>query len=157
MKFRPTVEEITRISEQGKYDVVPVSCELMSDFITPIEVMRILKNVSTHCFMLESAQADDTWGRYTFLGFEPKFCIAAKNGVTTITEGDKVVKTGEGDPSEYIEDLLKDYTSPKIEGLPSFTGGLVGYFAYDYVKYAEKKLNLKAEDNEGFARLRGFL
>ena len=91
MKFRPTVEEITRISEQGKYDVVPVSCELMSDFITPIEVMRILKNVSTHCFMLESAQADDTWGRYTFLGFDPKASISCREGEMKV--GDEVFHT----------------------------------------------------------------
>ena len=144
-----SLEEAKKVS-QG-YKVVPLAKELIADIRTPMEVLRILKGVSSHVYMLESVENQEKWGRYTFLGFEPKLCIAAKNGVTTITEGDKVVKTGEGDPSEYIEDLLKDYTSPKIEGQPSFTGGLVGYFAYDYVKYAEKKLELKAEDNEGFA------
>ena len=66
MTFRPTLEEIKDMAAQGQYNVVPVSCELFSDFITPIETMRVLKNVSTHCFMLESAQANDKWGRYTF-------------------------------------------------------------------------------------------
>ena len=72
MKILPELEEIKRIAEEGKYDILPMSCEILSDFTTPIEVMRILKNVSKHCYMLESAQADETWGRYTFLGFNPK-------------------------------------------------------------------------------------
>ena len=61
MKIRPSLEEAKVIAESGKYDVLPVSCEILSDFITPIEAIRILKNVSTHCYMLESAQANETW------------------------------------------------------------------------------------------------
>ena len=143
MKFRPTVEEITRISEQGKYDVVPVSCELMSDFITPIEVMRILKNVSTHCFMLESAQADDTWGRYTFLGFEPKMEITCRDG--ELKAGDISLTTD--DPSGFLRKLLSNYRSPHFDYLPSFTGGLVGYFSYDYLAYSEPRVRCGTEDN----------
>ncbi len=48
--------------------MAPVCCELMSDIRTPIEVLRILKNVSTHCFLLESVTEQEKWGRYTFLG-----------------------------------------------------------------------------------------
>ena len=68
MKIRPTIDEVKEIASSSEYDVLPVSCELLSDFTTPIEAMRILKNVSTHCYMLESAQSNETWGRYTFLG-----------------------------------------------------------------------------------------
>ena len=75
MNFLPTLAEVQQIASSGKYDVLPVSCEMFSDFITPIEAMRILQNVSTHCYMLESAQANEAWGRYTFLGFDPKFEI----------------------------------------------------------------------------------
>ena len=71
MKILPSLEEVKKIAETGKYDVLPVSTEILSDFTTPIETMKILKNVSTHCYMLESAQANDRWGRYTFLGFDP--------------------------------------------------------------------------------------
>lgn len=53
-------------------------------------------------------------------------------------------------PGDVIREILKEYKSPKIEGLPTFTGGLVGYFSYDYVKYAEPKLKLEAKDEEGF-------
>ena len=71
MKFLPELDEVRRIAATGEYRVLPVSCEILSDFITPMEALRILKNVSAHCYMLESARADDKWGRYTFLGFDP--------------------------------------------------------------------------------------
>lgn len=70
MKFFPELEEVKKIAADGKYRVLPVSCEMLSDFTTPIETMKILKNVSTHCYMLESAMANDKWGRYTFMGYE---------------------------------------------------------------------------------------
>ncbi len=81
MKLLPEFGEIRKIAETGKYQVLPVSCEMLSDFTTPIEVMKILKNVSTHCYLLESAQANEKWGRYTFLGYDPKLEITCKDGV----------------------------------------------------------------------------
>lgn len=80
MNFSPTLSEVKRIADTGRYDVLPVSCEILSDFITPIETLKILKNVSTHCYMLESAQANETRGRYTFLGFDPKMEITCMGG-----------------------------------------------------------------------------
>ena len=75
MKILPTLAEVREIASDVNYNVLPVSCEILSDFTTPIEIIKILKNVSTHCYMLESAQANETWGRYTFLGFDPKMEI----------------------------------------------------------------------------------
>ena len=80
MKIIPALEQVRDIAAQGAYDIVPLSCEILSDFITPIEAMRILKAVSTHCYMLESAQANDRWGRYTFLGFDPVMAITCIDG-----------------------------------------------------------------------------
>ena len=80
MKIAPSLGEAKKIAATGKFDVLPVSCEILSDFTTPIETMKILKNVSTHCFMLESAWADRKWGRYTFLGFDPKLEITCTDG-----------------------------------------------------------------------------
>ena len=80
MKFFPELEEVKKIAADGKYRVLPVSCEMLSDFTTPIETMKILKNVSTHCYMLESAMANDKWGRYTFMGYEPKMEITCRDG-----------------------------------------------------------------------------
>lgn len=80
MKILPEFREVKKIAESGQYNVVPISCEILSDFTTPIETMKILKNVSTHCYMLESAVADEQWGRYTFLGFAPKLEITCIDG-----------------------------------------------------------------------------
>jgi anthranilate synthase component 1 len=80
MKILPTLAEVKEIASAAKYNVLPVSLEILSDFTTPIETMKILKNVSTHCYILESAQANETWGRYTFLGFDPKTEITCIDG-----------------------------------------------------------------------------
>ena len=129
--------------------IVPISREILSDIKTPMEVLRILKRVSSHCYILESVENQEKWGRYTFLGFEPTMEITCTNGMMRVKNG-KEVETPVEHPGTVIRNILKDYTSPKIEGLPSFTGGLVGYFSYDYMKYSEPGLHLDAADEEGF-------
>ena len=146
MEIMPTLTEVKKIAAAGKYDVLPVSTEILSDFITPIEAMRILKNVSTHCYMLESAQANEKWGRYTFLGFDPKLEITCRAGEMKI--GDLQVHTD--DPSAYIRQILADYKGPRFDYLPSFTGGLVGYFSYDYLGYSEPAVRCDVDDTENF-------
>ena len=146
MKISPTLTEVKEIAKTGKYDILPVSCEILSDFITPIEAMRILQNVSTHCYLLESAQANEAWGRYTFLGYDPKLEINCIDGHMKL--GKLSVETE--NPSEYIRQILSEYKSPKFDYLPSFTGGLVGYFSYDYLGYKEKSIRGKARDTEDF-------
>lgn len=146
MEIKPSFEEVKKIASYKKYKVLPVSVEIFSDFTTPIEVMRILKNVSTHCYMLESARASETWGRYTFLGFDPKLEITCVDGAMRI--GNLKVKTE--NPSEYIRQILADYKSPRFDYLPSFTGGVVGYFSYDYLGYSEPAVKCKVEDKENF-------
>ena len=146
MNIMPNPDVVKTIASSGKYNVLPVSCEILSDFTTPIEAMKILKNVSTHCYMLESAQANETWGRYTFLGFDPKMEITCLNGEMKI--GNLTVQTD--NPSAYLRQILVDYKSPRFEYLPSFTGGLVGYFSYDYLGYSEPTVKCDVEDSEAF-------
>lgn len=146
MKIQPTFVEVKEIAAAGHYNILPVSLEILSDFTTPIETMKILKNVSTHCYMLESAQANETWGRYTFLGFDPKMEITCMDGEMKI--GNRKVKTE--NPSGYLRQILADYKSPRFDYLPSFTGGLVGYFSYDYLTYSEPTVKCDAEDTEEF-------
>ena len=146
MKVVPSIEEVREFAKTGKYDVVPVSCEILSDFTTPIETIRILKNASTHAYMLESAQSDEKWGRYTFLGFDPKLEITCING--EITYGDKTEKTD--NPSKIIREILSHFKSPRLPYLPSFTGGLVGYFAYDFLGYVEPTAKCDVNDTENF-------
>ena len=145
MVVKPSLEELKKL-DADKYTVAPVSCEILSDFTTPIEALRILKNVSDHTYMLESAQANETWGRYTFLGYEPKLEITCIDG--EMKAGDESFHTD--NPTEYIRKILSGYKSPRIEGLPPFTGGLVGYFSYDYIKYSEPILKKSVKDENEF-------
>ena len=146
MDINPSFNRVQEMAAAGDYRVFPVSCEILSDFITPIETMRILKNVSRHCYMLESAQASETWGRYTFLGYDPKLEITCLNGDMRI--GNLRVHTD--NPSDYLRQILAEYKSPRLPGLPSFTGGLVGYFSYDYLGYSEPSVRCRVEDTEAF-------
>ena len=146
MNFTPQLSEIREIAAEKKYAVVPISCEILSDICTPIEAMQILKNVSTHCYLLESAQANEKWGRYTFLGYDPKLEITCVNG--TLRAGDVTMQTET--PSAVLRQILARYKSPRLPGLPPFTGGLVGYFSYDYLGYSEPKARTAAADTEAF-------
>lgn len=144
--FYPTVEEIKAAALISDCKTSPVCMEILSDIKTPMEVLKILKNVSAHCFMLESVSGHDNWGRYTFLGYDPKLEITCINGKMKI--GDVTVNTDK--PSVYINQILSEYKSLKFDGLPTFAGGLTGYFSYDYIKYAEPSLSLDAADSENF-------
>ena len=146
MKITPDFETLERIAETRRYKVAPVACELLSDLCTPIEVLRILKNVSTHVYLLESVTESEKWGRYTFLGFDPKLSISCVNGQMKV--GDLSFQTE--DPSACLRQILEQYKSPRMEGLPTFTGGLVGYFSYDYLSYSEPTVRTQVQDTEHF-------
>ncbi len=146
MNISISLEEVKKIAATGKYDVVPVSCEILSDFITPIELVKKLKRASSHCYMLESAQANEYWGRYTFLGYDPKMEITCMDD--KVIAGDKEYNTDK--PWEVLRDILSHYKSPKFDNLPSFTGGLVGYFAFDYFGYVEKSSRRDVNDSDAF-------
>ncbi len=150
--IKPELEEIKNYLKEtdGSYKVVPVSLEIFSDIKTPIEVLKILKNNDNHCFLLESVEKTENWGRYSFLGFKPKIEITCHNSLMKIKENGKTRKFETKTPQNTIFDILKEYKSPKFDYLPPFTGGLVGYFAYDFIKYFEPELNLDAKDTENF-------
>lgn len=146
MNLSPSYETVREIAATGAYQVLPVSCELLSDLCTPMEALRILKNVSTHCYLLESVVEKEKWGRYTFLGYDPKLEITCMNGV--MKAGNIQLKTQ--DPSAVLRQILEQYKSPRFEDLPSFTGGLVGYFSYDYLGYSEPTVRSQVPDSEAF-------
>lgn len=146
MKILPSYQDVLTIAETKKYNVLPVSCEILSDICTPIEALKILKNVSTHTYLLESVSGHEKWGRYTFLGYDPKLEITCLNG--ELKAGNIRLKTN--DPSSFLRQILSDYRSPKFDYLPSFTGGLVGYFSYDYLGYSEPMVRTRVQDSENF-------
>ena len=149
MEFRPGLEEVLKMKQEGIDKSVPISTEIFSDIKTPIEVMRILKSVSNHCYMLESIEDNRNWGRYTFLGFNPIMEITCMNAKLMI-KGEKNIEVLTSQPGKYIREIIEEYKSRTFDYLPPFAGGLVGYFSYDYIKYAEPSLNLDAKDEEHF-------
>ncbi|MBQ9025909.1 MAG: anthranilate synthase component I [Methanobrevibacter sp.] len=155
--FSPSLNDVKEIAENKEYKRIPIAYELLSDIATPIEVLRILKGISKHCYMLESIEDAENWGRYSFLGFDPLLEFTCQNSTVQIkgdsnfnelTEDTVTIETD--NPSEVIRDLINQNKSPKLENLPPFTGGFVGYFAYDYIKYSEPSLNLDAENQDQF-------
>ena len=146
MKIIPSLDEVLELARSGQYRTVPLSCEILSDICTPIEALRILKNLSRHCYLLESVTENERWGRYTFLGFDPKLEIRCLDGKMNI--GDITLKTDH--PSDYLRQILSQHKSPRFSSRPPCTGGRVGYFSYDYLKYSEPSVRRDTLDTEAF-------
>lgn len=143
MKVNLSVDNLIKFREEG-YTVAPVSAEILSDIATPIESLKALREQGGGCFLFESVEGGEKWARYSFLGYKPKAEISLREGVITYTEGDSVRISRCADPDDFIRGILKDYRSPRIVGSPTFTGGLVGYFSYEYFRYAERAPHLKS-------------
>ncbi len=152
----PSLEQVKQIASQGDYRRIPVCMEMLSDSYTPVEVMKILRKVSRHCYLLESASQSEVWGRYSFLGYDPGMEITCLDDILTIRETmpdgveQKTIKKIDH-PGDVLREILDRYKTPQMEDMPSFTGGLVGYFSYDYIKYSEPKLKplMKSRVEEG--------
>ena len=155
----PSVEKVREMAAAGNYKRIPVCKELYADSYTPVEMMRILQKASHHCYLLESASQNEVWGRYSFLGYDPSMEITCTDGIL------KIRKTSVNDeeeaeeirhvahPGDAIREIIQQYKTPVMENMPAFTGGLVGYFSYDYIKYSEPKLELKDEEQQDFRDL----
>ncbi len=154
-KLQPNLEEVRVLAGQPDICRVPVKRELYADRITPIEALRALRQVSNHCFLLESAEADQRWGRYSFLGFNPSLELTCADGLLTIRRNvEGGVATREqyevDHPGDAIRQVIQENKSARMEDFPPFTGGLVGYFSYDYIKYAEPTLRRSDLGQEDF-------
>ncbi|MDR2510082.1 MAG: anthranilate synthase component I family protein [Spirochaetaceae bacterium] len=128
---------------------------------TPVEAFRKFKLISRQCFILESLEDKERWGRWTFLGFEPKLEISAADGKLSVKNG-ATLEAPAAESAAYIERLLAEYRSPRPAELapgaemPPFSGGLVGYFSFDFVKYREKRLQTAPAASEQGALFKDF-
>lgn len=139
----PSCNEIESLAKD--YSIIPICKEIYADIITPITLLRKISQISQRYYLLESVEGGEKWGRYSFLGFNPIVHVTCKNKEVIIeAEDTKVIKSDE--PFDVLKELLEDYKSPKIEGLPPFTGGLVGYFSYEMIGYAEPVLKLQSSE-----------
>ena len=142
----PTYEQAKQYEKD--YTYIPVCREILADDVTPILMLRKLAALDGQYFLLESVEGGNL-GRYSFLGYHPKLSVSCKNGVVKVKENG-MARILPGKPKEALQSLLEQYRSPQIEGLPTFTGGLVGYFAYETIQYAEPKLHIKQSDVNDF-------
>lgn len=131
------------------YSLIPIAKEIYADVITPITLLRKLEAFDKNFFLLESVEGGEKWARYSFLGYEPVLHITCKDGKVMQKSGE-IETTEKRNPMDALRNLLEKYKSPKIDGLPTFTGGFVGYFGYNMIGYAEPKLKLESSDVDDY-------
>jgi anthranilate synthase component 1 len=131
----PDFNEFKKYSKKG--NLIPVYREILADLETPLSAFLKLKE--KNCFLLESVEGGEKWGRYSFIGSNPSMIIEGSGKDLTIKKGRKKTKvTARKDPLEIISAQLKQYKPVSIPGLPRFFGGFVGYIGYDTVRYFEE-------------------
>lgn len=144
--IRPDCETIQELAKA--YSTIPVCKEIFADIITPITLLRKLAALSDRYFLLESIEGGEKWARYSFLGFDPIMRLVCKDGAVTITEGSSARTVQTQKPLDVVREVMSAYHAPSLPDMPPFTGGLVGYFGYAMIGYAEPVLNIKSSGND---------
>jgi len=132
-------EQFTAFAQQG-YNRIPLALELLADLDTPLSVYCKLAN-RPYSYLFESVHGGERWGRYSIIGLSAQQRLEVRDHTVRIYHEDTLLSEQQSaDPLAFIEDYQAQFRVPEVEGLPRFTGGLVGYFAYDSVRLFEKKL-----------------
>ncbi|HZB81536.1 MAG TPA: anthranilate synthase component I [Rubrobacteraceae bacterium] len=131
----PDLSEARRLARE--YDIVPLYAEFIGDLETPISAALKFADEES-IFLLESAEAAERFGRYSFLGFNPRRTLSYGNGMYTIVDADGVREVAAKDPFRGLAGLVAEKSVAPLPNLPAFVGGAVGYFSYDAVRYLEK-------------------
>ena len=134
-----TREEFLRLAAEG-YNRIPLACETLVDFDTPLSIYLKLAN-APNSYLLESVQGGEKWGRYSIIGLPSRTRIRVHGHHVRLERDRQVLESVETpDPLAWIAAYRNRYRAPDLPELPRFTGGLVGYFGYDTVRHIEKKL-----------------
>jgi anthranilate synthase component 1 len=135
-----TPEQFQILADQG-YNRIPVSREVLADLDTPLSTYLKLAN-GPYSYLLESVHGGEKWGRYSIIGLPCSTVLRISgNDLTLLRQGEVVESLTSEDPLAWIEAFQGRYRAPDLPGLPRFTGGLVGYFGYDTVRYIEPRLS----------------
>ncbi|MBI3171234.1 MAG: chorismate-binding protein, partial [Hydrocarboniphaga effusa] len=119
---------------------IALTRELPGDLDTPVGAYLKLAH-RPYSFLLESMQGGERWGRYSFIGLPSREVLRVSGPRVTVTRNDEIVESVEtADPIAWIRAYAARYRVRPEPGLPRFSGGLVGYFGYDCVRYFEPKL-----------------
>ena len=122
------------------YNRIPVARTILADLDTPLSAYLKLCD-GAYSYLLESVQGGEKWGRYSIIGLPARTIVEVRGHAVQVTRGGTVIESAEcRDPLAWIETFQSRYRVPHLPGLPKFTGGLVGYFGYDTVRYVEPKL-----------------
>ncbi len=134
-----TLDDFAAHAAQG-YNRIPLLREALADLDTPLSTYLKLAN-GPYSYLFESVQGGEKWGRYSIIGLPCRTVLRVTGRVITVTtDGVEVERTEVDDPLAWIETFAARYRVAPVAGLPRFTGGLVGYFGYDTVRYIEPRL-----------------
>ncbi len=138
MTYKPSLDEIRALADQG--NLVAVHRELPADLETPVSVYLKLRGRSSGAsFLLESVEKGEQVGRYSFIGVHPPLTVTAAGSDLTIGgAGGAVLERRQGDPLIAVREMMAARKAIHLEGLPTLTGGVVGYFGYDLVRFMER-------------------
>ncbi len=132
-------QEFNQLKQQG-YNRIPLVREALADLDTPLSTYLKLAN-GPYSYLFESVHGGEKWGRYSIIGLPCRKRVSIDGHTVRVFEGDAEVETQRvDDPLAWIEDFYARFRIPEVSALPRFTGGLVGYFGYDTVRYIETRL-----------------
>jgi anthranilate synthase component 1 len=132
--LQPDFKQFTRLAREAT--LVPVVKSVSADLLTPVSAFLAIAEKEPHAFLLESIERGEQIGRYTFLGARPYMRVKARQGTVEIERGRRreVVRDS---VFQVVKRLLREHRPAMVPGLPPFTAGAVGYFAYDVVRQLE--------------------
>ena len=132
--------DFNKLAKKG-YNRIPLMREILADLDTPLSTYTKICNFP-YSYLFESVEGGEKWGRYSIIGLPAKKIISVTGEKIKITENSKLIdKYNTNDPLKEIEKIQQSYKVAQIEGMPRFSGGLVGYFGYETIRYIEPKLN----------------
>lgn len=132
--LQPDFKEFSRLAREAT--LVPVVKSVSADLLTPVSAFLAIAEKQSHAFLLESIERGEQIGRYTFLGAAPYMRVRASKGKVEIERARKRELVDEN-IFQVVKRLLREHRAATVPGLPPFTAGAVGYFAYDVVRQLE--------------------
>lgn len=134
-----TPEQFKQYSDQG-YNRIPLMKTILADLETPLSAYMKLAD-APYSYLFESVQGGENWGRYSIIGLPCKDIISIRDNTISLKSNGQTVETINSDaPLDWIRDYASKINPPEVEGLPRFSGGLVGYFGYETIHYIEPKV-----------------
>jgi anthranilate synthase component 1 len=140
---RPDFKEFSRLAREST--LVPVVKSVSADLLTPVSAFLAIASDEPYAFLLESVERGEQIGRYTFLGIRPYMRVRSQAGVVEVLRG-RQRSAQNGNIFEVLKQLLRAHRPAAMQGLPPFTAGAVGYFAYDIVRQLEN-IGTRAKDD----------